>query len=191
MTRKFCRGSPYLAVDSFKKSLGNPRLIIAQCDMAEAKRVEIKPAIRDKLIFENSRTGLGGRALMRGKRGKYPDGLTAVMIDKWRSGSIETAKPAHLEWVLKEYAAWSPPPPPEAPKKMSLTDEHRAFIQSEVERTGLGAVAILKHAPRPLPEGLNHQKVQRWISGQTKLVSIEHWNFVIRLYEAIKTEPQR
>lgn len=159
--------------------------------MAKLKRVEITPAIRDKLIFENNRTGLAGRALLRGKRGQYPQGLSATMIDQWRAGTIATAQPAHLEWVLKEYAAWSPPPPPDTPLKMTLTDEHRALIQSEVKRTGLGAVAILKHAPKPLPEGLNHQKVQRWISGQTRLVLKEHWSFVIRLYETIETEPRR
>lgn len=149
-------------------------------------RIEITATIKDELNDGMNRTGLGGRALMRGRRGEYPEGLTGAMIDKWRAGTIKSAKPAQLEWVLQAYRDWSPPlSAPLKPEKITLTPEHRAFLQSEVERTGLGAVAILRHAPKPLPEGLNHQKVQRWVSGDTKRVAKANWEFVLRLYWSI------
>lgn len=148
-------------------------------------RNEITDEIRDKLRYEKNRTKLGGRALLRGKRGQLPDGLSGSMIDKWRSGSIASAKPTHLEWVLREYEAWTPPPLPDAPTKMMLTDELRAFIQNEAKRTGLGAVAILRHVPKPIPEGLNQQKIQRWLSGKTRRAEEEHWNLVMAAYAQI------
>ena len=155
------------------------------------KRIQITTQLREKLVEEMKRTGLGGRSLLHGKRGAYPSGLTSSMIDSWRLGTIASAKAVHLDWVLKEYANWEPPPIPEKPEKIMLTDEARLFLQNEIKRTGLGAVAILRHAPKPLPEGLNHQKVQNWISGKTDRVLRHNWDFVLRLYEAIETHPQK
>ncbi|MDE1466915.1 hypothetical protein [Aurantiacibacter sp. D1-12] len=150
-------------------------------------RVEITEEIRKQLESEAERTGVGASKLMRGRRTDMPQGLTSSMMNGWKNGAIGSAKKAHLDWVLKAYAEWTQPAKPDIPKKIMLTDEHRAFIQSEAERTGLGAVAILRHATTNLPEGLNHQKVQRWISGQTKSAKKAHWDLVIRLYAMIET----
>lgn len=121
---------------------------------------------------------------MRGKRGQYPDGLTGSMIDKWRTGTIRSAKPDHLEWVLVAYRDWSPALPSKI-RKIIITDERHELLMREVKRTKLGAVAILRHAPKPLPKGLNHQKVQRWISGYTKSARKVHWTYVLSLYRKI------
>lgn len=150
--------------------------------MTKRTRVEITPEIHAKLNEEFHRTGLGGSALLRGKRGQYPNGLRSDMIDAWRAGIIATAKPEHLDWVLEYYSQWKPPLKTKAPTRIKLTNEQIRHLQAEVERTGLGAVAILKHAPKPLPEGLNHQKIQRWVSGKTISVRGDHWHFVLSLY---------
>lgn len=140
---------------------------------------------RDKLSQEVKRTGIGPSKLLKGKRGIAPEGLTSSMIHGWKGGKIGTARQEHLDWVLQAYAEWTPPPVTDTPKRMTLTDMDREFLQSEVKRTRLGAVAILKHAPKPLPEGLNHQKVQRWISGNTKTARKAHWDLVMRLYAEV------
>jgi len=151
-------------------------------------RITITEQIRAKLKADKGRTGVSARILMRGRRGEYPDGLRANMVDGWMSGRTATAKREHLDWVLQAWADYEPPPPPldDRPEKLRLTETHLALLQSEVERTGLGAIDILRHAPKPLPEGLNHQKVQRWISGQTQTAVKSHWELVIRLYSAVE-----
>lgn len=151
-------------------------------------RVMITKQHRDKLKEEAKRTATGPSKLLRGKRGIAPEGLTSSMVYAWRSGTIRTARHEHLDWVFKAYADWSPPPKSNAPQKITLTDEHRTLIQSEMKRTGLGAVAILKHAGRPLPDGLNHQKVQRWTSGETRTAVKVHWELVVRLYASVKAD---
>nr|WP_298929607.1 hypothetical protein [uncultured Erythrobacter sp.] len=151
-------------------------------------RVTITKQHRDKLKQEAKRTGTGPSKLLRGKRGIAPEGLTSSMIHAWRNGTIKTARDEHLDWVFKAYAGWSLPPKTKALQKITLTDEHRTLIQSEMKRTGLGAVAILKHAGRPLPDGLNHQKVQRWTSGETRTAVKVHWELVVRLYASVKAD---
>lgn len=148
-------------------------------------RVEITPEIHEKLRREYERIGLGGSALMRGKRGDYPKSLKNQMIDRWRAGPLASAKADHLRWVLDAYDAWRPPEPDPAPTKITITHDLHKQLLSDVERTRLGAVAILRHAPKPLPEGLNHQKVQRWISGNTKTARKAHWDLVMRLYAEV------
>lgn len=148
-------------------------------------RVEITEEIRKQLESEAERTGIGASKLMRGRRKDMPQGLTSSMMTGWKIGSIATAKKEHLDWVLKAYADWSPPEKPRLPERIKLSDAQVSNLQSEVERTGLGAVNILRHSCETLPDGLNHQKVQRWISGQTRTVMKEHWDFVLALYAAI------
>jgi hypothetical protein len=152
-------------------------------------RVTIDKACRDKLKQEANQTDAGPSKLLRGKRGIAPEGLTSSMIHGWISGRIKTAKKEHFDWVLNAYAKYQPPQKPtdERPNKLKLTKAHRELIKHEVERTGLGAINILRHAPKPLPEGLNHQKVQRWISGQTTSADKTHWEFVLRLYGNIQS----
>jgi len=157
--------------------------------MTKRIRIKITPKIIEQLRYEKNRTGLGGRALLNGKRGEYPEGLSGIMIDTWRYGTTRSAKHEHLEWVLEAYTKWQPPHPAEPkPQKITLTDKHYAYLKSEVARTGLGARDILRHAPKPLPEGLNHQKLQRWISEHTKTAIKTHWEYVLRLYETIGDE---
>ena len=149
-------------------------------------RVTITKQHRTKLKQEAKRTGSGPSKLLRGKRGIAPEGLTSSMIYGWRNGTIRTARDEHLDWVFKAYADWSPPPKSKTPQKITLPDKHRTLIQSEMKRTGLGAVAILKHAGKPLPDGLNHQKVQRWMTGDTGTTIKAHWELVMRLYDSVK-----
>lgn len=152
-------------------------------------RIEITDAMRATLKAEKERTGVAANKLLRGMRGVMPSGLTSSMITAWMLGRIRTAKSDHLEWVLDAYANYQPPQKPadKTPEKIRLTTERVAQLRMEVERTGLGAIDILRHAPKPLPKGLNHQKVQRWISGDTKTAIKAHWDLVMRLYARIES----
>ena len=127
---------------------------------------------------------------MRGKRGDYPDGLTADMVGRWMSGRTSSAKKAHIDWVVRAWSDYRPPAKEDAgtPEKLKLTAADFALIQAEAKRTGLGAVDILRHAPKPLPDGLNHQKVHRWIAGETHTAIKAHWELVIALYASISTQ---
>lgn len=155
-------------------------------------RVTISTECRAKLKREAERTGAGPSKLLRGKRGIAPIGLTSSMIHGWTSGRIGTAKSEHLAWVLDTYARWKPPAKRSStqPEKITITSDLYASLINGVERTGLGAIDILRHAPKPLPEDLNHQKVQRWISGNTKTAIKAHWDLVMRLYASVETKRQ-
>ena len=150
-------------------------------------KIGLTPEIRDKLIYEYKRTGLGGSAIMRGQRGKYPDGLRSDMIDAWRNGTIKSARKSHLEWLLGRYKQWRPLEETvcNKPEKIEITTEMHDHIAGEQARTRLGAVNILRLAPKPLPDGLNHQKVHRWIAGDTKSALRSHWEFVLRVYKSV------
>lgn len=148
-------------------------------------RVEITEKIRKRLESEAQRTGVGASKLMRGRRKAMPQGLTSSMMTGWKIGSIATAKREHLDWVLKAYAEWMPSEKPKSPERIRLSDEQVLHLKSEVERTGLGAINILRHSRKALPSGLNHQKVQRWIREQTRTAQKEYWDFVLTLYRKI------
>lgn len=148
-------------------------------------RVEITEEIRERLESEAERTGVGASKLMRGRRKDMPEGLTSSMMTGWKIGSIGSAKKEHLDWVLKAYEDWTPPEETKRPERIKLSDAQVSHLQAEVERTGLGAVNILRHSREALPKGLNHQKVQRWINGQTRTAMKEHWNFVLALYASL------
>ena len=64
----------------------------------------ITPAERAALQAELARTGIGGTVLLRSAPDK-PAGLSAGMISGWLGGSIKTARPHHLAYVLARYAA--------------------------------------------------------------------------------------
>ena len=150
-------------------------------------RIEITDEIRAKLEAEKERSGIGVRQLMRGRRGEYPEGLRADMVDGWIAGRTATARRDHLDWVLRAWASYTPSEPKKdpGPARIDLSDSQIATLQAEAERTGLGAINILKHAPTPLPKGLNHQKVQRWISGETRTAIADHWELVLSLYTSL------
>lgn len=182
-------------IEALLTSLATTRLLHNDF-MRKSNRITLTAVLRNTLITEKERTGVAANKLLRGKRGVMPGGLTSSMIAGWMAGRIRTAKKHHLEWVLDAYANYIPPETPvnNTPEKIRLNDIQLALIKSEVQRTGLGAIDVLRHAPKPLPDGLNHQKVQRWISGDTKTAVKAHWDLIMRLYANIgdnSDHPQR
>ena len=78
-------------------------------------RIEITDEIRAKLEAEKERSGIGVRQLMRGRRGEYPEGLRADMVDGWIAGRTATARRDHLDWVLRAWASYTPSEPKKDP----------------------------------------------------------------------------
>ena len=137
-----------------------------------------------------ARTGVGVAKLLRGTKNNRPRGLSANVIHGWLSGATTSANPEHIKWVFDAYANYKPPAKAveRAPRKIKLGDAEFKLIQKEAQRTGLGAIDILRHAPKPLPEGLNHQKVQRWISSDTKTAVKAHLDLVLKLYASVSDQ---
>jgi hypothetical protein len=149
-------------------------------------RIEITDEIRAKLEAEKERTGLGGAALLRGKRGQYPDGLRSDMIDDWRTRKRKSAKLNFLEWVLQQYKN----PKPDA-QVAELNSDILKLLDAERKRTGTTPAALLKNCTSEVPEGLHSHNVVNWMQGLVKRVNREHLDFVLAEYAKLTNEGYR
>jgi hypothetical protein len=60
-----------------------------------------------------------------------------------------------------------------------ITDEMRAELTAEMERTRIGPVGLIKNAPNP-PTELKEGVIQSWKSGLTSTANPDHWSWVAR-----------
>ena len=149
-------------------------------------RIEITERIKAKLLAEKARTGAGIQKLFRGSNANRPSGLTSSsIVHNWINGVAKTAEPEHVEWVLTAYSTYGTPLSNAVSSRITIAAELRSALLAEQTRTKLGAVAIMRHVPKPIPKGLNHQKIQTWMNGSAKTAKKEHWDLVMKLYAAM------
>jgi predicted metal-dependent hydrolase len=157
--------------------------------MNNSKRVTLTRNQRGKLISEKERTKVGVLKLLRGTRKERPEGITVSMIEGWISGEVSTASPEHLNWVLERYRTYQPKPrKPSKPERVTLTKDHIFLLNAEKARTGLGTIKILRHIPKPQPEGLTKNIIQSWMLGTAKSAKKSHWESVLNAYAAISVK---
>ncbi|PHR21617.1 MAG: hypothetical protein COA41_00455 [Sphingopyxis sp.] len=148
-------------------------------------RIEITDEIRAHLKAEHERTGAGIQRLFRGTNDLRPDGLTSSsIVHNWLSGSNKTARQDHLDWVIDAYKNFGTPKAQSS--RLIITDELREQLVAESQRTGLGAVSLMRHARISAPASLNPTKIHTWLAGTTKTANREEWDFVMRLYASIR-----
>jgi hypothetical protein len=154
--------------------------------MDENPRTEITDEIRERLLAEKARTGAGIQRLFRGTNFGRPDGLTSsAIVYSWLNGKTKTAEKAHLDWVFAAYKSYGTPTAAAVTSKIAIDDDMKSALLAEQARTKLGAVAIMRHVPKPLPKGLSHQKIHSWMTGAAKTAKKEHWDLVMKLYASM------
>lgn len=71
---------------------------------SSAPRVPVSAAIREKLIAERERTGVGQTRLLS-EAPDVPFDLRADIVSAWINGSIASARKDYLDWVLRRWEA--------------------------------------------------------------------------------------
>jgi hypothetical protein len=133
--------------------------------------------VRDALLAEKDRTGVGPAALLGGAEDAPPD-LSVRMIHAWLGGHVKTARRDHIEYALSRWrsqrdSVWVPVTP----------QIHRALLDHKV-RTGTGTMKLLSQAAN-VPEGLSAGTINNWIDGAAKSAIKEHLDFVLAAYAAL------
>jgi len=145
----------------------------------------LRKLVRSKL----RETGLEIAEMLRDTHEIRPAGLTLGTIIKWMSGSTRFIRKDHFDWLMNacNHQIAKHQKAEQEKQRITIDSDMHALLLSEIERTQMGAIRILRLAPRPLPEGLNTLKLQCWISGHTKTTRKTHWKFVMRLYASVES----
>lgn len=142
-----------------------------------ARPAALTDEILTQIRSEITRTGTGVMRLLRGAKEK-PRGLTSNIVQTWLNGSVASASPLHVAFVLQR---WSELPDAQ---RQALTSDMIATLEAEFARTGMGAVTVLARAD-DRPMGLTQQVIQGWLRGRTNTVGIAHWEFVMARLAAL------
>ncbi|MEO0444155.1 MAG: hypothetical protein AAFZ92_10550 [Pseudomonadota bacterium] len=110
----------------------------------KTERIEITDKIREKLISERKRTGVGSYVLLRGNPVK---GLTSATVNQWVSGKVKMAGKIKIDAVFKLY---SDLPTVEI---VPLTLEKAKEIKNRIRETGLSLDRLLR-TRNDVPHGL-------------------------------------
>ncbi|NVD26788.1 hypothetical protein HUO14_02570 [Parasphingorhabdus flavimaris] len=151
-------------------------------------RIEITEEIRAHLKAEQERTGAGIQRLFRGTNDVRPEGLkSSSIVHNWLNGTHKSARKEHVDWVVAAYRNFGTPKAQSS--RITITDELREQLVAESQRTGLGAVSLMRHARLSAPASLNPTKIHTWLAGTTKTANREEWEFVLTLYTRLASPP--
>ena len=126
------------------------------CDSVSMKRVPITPDIVKTLNALHKRSGLRAGTLLK-YRNDVPKGLNAQIVKLWMNGNVETARQAHLDYVLE---AWSA-----SKGEITITPALRQKLNNELLRTKIllpNLSQLLSSQPYKKPSGL---LIGRWQKG--------------------------
>lgn len=149
--------------------------------MTNKNRITVSRALRNKLLAEKERTGLGPMRLLRGARQEKPAGLTSKIIENWLNGSTQVVKSEHLNFVLKRFEQLAPDN-----TAIKITAEMRRKISSERTRTNISYTNLLKYNP-DAPANLTSRRIMGWINGSVARIPSHEFNFVISAYKMLPT----
>lgn len=136
-------------------------------------RIKIPDSVRRMLEREQERTGLGAHGLLKGTRESRPEGLSGQVVNGWLTGKTRTAKPGHLEYVLK---LWM-----ERPDCIELTPERLREIRELADSTGLNPWKLIRMCrDDEVPEGLYPAVIHKWLEGEAETARRDHIEFALR-----------
>lgn len=142
-------------------------------------RKPISQKDREKIISEFERTGLGGTSLYRYIKPQLINltkGQLGSLVSAIVSGSIKAANPLHVKKIIETYAGR-----PDAVLEQ-VSDENKKRIASELNRTGLGGVALFKKMKSP-PDGLDAQTASSIIAGNTTRTDPAYVSSILAAYK--------
>lgn len=153
-------------------------------------RKPISPQILKTLHRERDRTGIAGKALLRGID-KLPAGLAASTVNAWLSGSTTTACADHVDFVLTQYRALpdnargrsksrSGRPVAAHPGRVPVTEEMRTAILTLKRTANAGNQLAMLRSYSGCPDDLTPVTLAHVLSGRNQTIKVEHWRFLKR-----------
>ena len=143
--------------------------------------IPITDELRQKLIAERVRTGIGPTALMRGSvhDANRPKTLKGQTISLWLSGKIVSARRSQLDYVLARWSALPDASDKNArvpQERIIFTDEHLRLIDRYWDK-GLLPDKILQN--KNAPDGLNAAIIRTWKDRRIKSAATAYLDFVL------------
>lgn len=145
-------------------------------DRSGADRVTVTDDIRRSLRAHKARSGFGTTRLLRGLE-SIPPGLNPQIIESWIRGDAKTARRDHLRFVLAEWDRKL------AVEIVEITPAFLSALLQEKERTGYGAIRLLRDTPGK-PDGLTKHMVEAWLAGGTRSARTDHVEFVLQAWRS-------
>jgi hypothetical protein len=153
-------------------------------------RIAITDTMHAALLAEMERTGVGYTTIFK-KALNPPVGLKAGAIQRWKVRKASTTDLAHWNWVVGAYKAL---PTIEitvnSKERIVITDEMREALASEMKRTGVGAIGLIKNAPNP-PLELKKGIIDNLREVVNSTVNANYWNWIMASYKALATQKQK
>lgn len=164
--------------------------------MTRRNRIPITEEIRNTLIAERDRTGIGPQALLNGKRHVMPKGLYGSTIQGWIRGASKSARKDYLDFALDEWAKLPDLKPGEKRGGKDYGSTYVEITQDQlVELHKYRELAFLPSAVFKLadevPPGLTSSTVSNWLTGSTVTAQPDHLSFVFETCRKLESHPQR
>lgn len=141
------------------------------------------------------RSGVGARALLRGRRKEQPEGLTARLLASWLAKTPKRARRDHLDFALSRWRVLIDHGRDRSP----VTESYLKRLQRHRERSGVEPAGLFDGA-NGLPEGLSLGMVRQWLGGNIASARKDHMDYVLARWSAmpdaappdpVATEPEQ
>ncbi len=141
--------------------------------------IELTPELVREIKYHQKRTGAGPIKLLKASAYQVPRGLKPSIISNILSLPLKTARQNHIDFILYTYRSL-----PDIDTYM-IDDETIDEIKSHIERTGVGAQALLKGKRNRMPKGLNSTKIQTILKSGAGNVKREYVDFILNEYRTL------
>lgn len=145
---------------------------------AQSEPIPIKPW-QLKTLQNYKELGFLPDTVFEGRK-DVPDGLNPAEVTRWLDGTAKNFREYHFNWLNTRCKALA-----EAEKRyVEITEELRAKLISERERTGIGQTELLREA-KGIPEGLNAPMIAAWINGTIQSARKDRLDWVLAQWESL------
>jgi hypothetical protein len=145
----------------------------------------ITEEMRQRLKAEMTRTGISAKVLFTKHINDNPHKFGIATFVRWLDPSEYYVQGHHYEWMLNLLISL-----PDS-ERMPIGSTEIKILTDHIERTGCGPRKILRGTSDQIPEGLTSDYISRWKIGKLKSAKIEHWQWVISLYETYTPDENR
>ena len=135
-----------------------------------------------KSLYTQSGMKLG---VLLKSRSDVPKGLSAMMIKLWLNGEGQSARREHLAYVLR---VWR-----ESEEQITISDEQRCVLKSELNRTGVTILSLVRMIPDTGYRKAPARVIRSWVSGGITTAHRPIFDLLISTLAALPTgnKPQK
>jgi len=147
-------------------------------------RIPLSDTMIADLRQEIDRTGMTPNRVYDVECALLPD-VPASQIYRWLSGETKTAEKTAFDACLEFWRAL-----PDAPKRVTVSSKLLSMLRLEIDRTGIGAKAILTVAKKP-PTGMNSAFIKNVLEGRYREISRAQHAWLTDAWAALPDAPKR